>query len=156
VIYVLDTSAFRVLRNFYPAAFPTLWARLEVLVQDGTLISVAEVLNELHTFNDSETLEAWCKKHKSIFAKPTNDELLVVQRIMAVPHFRPVVSQKALLKGTPVADPFVIAAAKVKGGMVVTQEKVKPNAAKIPNICEHFGVPYMDMEAFMKQQGWTF
>ncbi|MFY9611452.1 MAG: DUF4411 family protein [Blastocatellia bacterium] len=65
-------------------------------------------------------------------------------------------SQKALLKGTPVADPFVIAAAAVRGGTVVTQEQPKPNAAKIPNVCDHFGVAWTDLEGFMNQQNWTF
>jgi hypothetical protein len=55
-----------------------------------------------------------------------------------------------------VADPFVIAAAAIRGGTVVTQEHLKPNAAKIPNVCDHFGIPWTDVEGFMVHQSWNF
>ena len=38
----------------------------------------------------------------------------------------------------------------------LTKEKLKPNAVKIPNICEHFMVPYLDLEGFMEKEDWTF
>lgn len=53
-------------------------------------------------------------------------------------------------------DPFVVAAGKVKDATVVTQEGLKPNAAKVPNVCEHFNVPCLNLEEFMAQQGWAF
>jgi hypothetical protein len=55
-----------------------------------------------------------------------------------------------------VADPFVIACAKIHDGTVVTEEQFKPNAAKIPNVCQHFNIPCVDLEGFMKQQAWSF
>ena len=157
MIYVFDTSAFIVLKNFYPSTFPTLWGRLDGMVGSETVISVREVFNELHSYNDADFIQDWAKQHKVMFAKPENDELLVVQRILAIPHFQMLVGNKAILKGTPVADPFVVAAAKIKQpATVVTQETLKPNAAKIPNVCQHFDVPCVDLETFMAQQGWTF
>jgi len=66
------------------------------------------------------------------------------------------IGQKAILKGTPVADPFVLALAKAREGTVVTQERYKPKAAKLPNVCEHFQVPCHNLETFMKVEGWTF
>jgi hypothetical protein len=56
----------------------------------------------------------------------------------------------------PVADPFVIACAKIRGGTVVTEERLKPNAARIPNICQHFGIPCTNLEGFMQLMGWNF
>jgi len=55
-----------------------------------------------------------------------------------------------------VADPFLIACAKVRGGTVVTEEGNKPNAAKIPNICGHFRVPCTNVEGFLTASGWRF
>ena len=55
------------------------------------------------------------------------------------------------------ADPFVIAkAATVEEGTVVSMEKGKPNAVKVPNICEQFGIPCIDLEKFMEQENWRF
>lgn len=34
--------------------------------------------------------------------------------------------------------------------------KLKPNAAIVPNICEHFGVDWLNLEQFMQQEGWKF
>ena len=154
--YVFDTSAFIVLKNFYPATFSTLWKRIDSLVANGTIVSVREVFNELHNYNDADFIQDWAKQHNAVFAKPSNAELLVVQQILAVPHFQVLISNKAILKGTPVADPFVVAAAKIKSATVVTQEGLKPNAAKIPNVCDEFGVPCIDLQTFMTQQGWSF
>ena len=156
--YVFDTSAFITLKHFYPSAFPSLWTGLENLIGSGELISVREVLNELGNYNDVDFIQQWAKDHKKIFTTPAQSELLLVQKVLAVPHFQALISGRALLKGTPVADPFVIAAAMALGedGSVVTQEQMKPNAAKIPNVCDHFKVKCVDLEKFMAAQKWTF
>ena len=156
MIYVFDTSAFIVLKNYYPGTFQGLWANIDSFVADGTIVSVREVFNELQNYNDADFIQDWSKANKAVFAAPSNAELLAVQRVLAIPHFRTLISGKAVLKGTPVADPFVIAAAQILGGSVVTQEALKPNAAKIPNVCLHFGVPCVDLQTFMASQGWTF
>lgn len=58
--------------------------------------------------------------------------------------------------GTPVADPFIIAKAKVYNLVVVTQEVFRENAHKIPNICIEHNVKYMTLEEFMLNEGWVF
>jgi hypothetical protein len=153
---VFDTSSLIVLKNFYRGTFPSLWSGLEQLVAKGSLISTREVFNELHNYNDADYVQEWARNHKTIFATPSNDELQFVARIFQIPHFQAMIGRKELLKGTPVADPFVIAASAIKQGTVVTQEKLKPNAVKLPNICQHFGIPYTDLEGFMAQQRWNF
>jgi hypothetical protein len=154
--YVVDTSSLLVLNNFYQKTFATLWSHLDDMAADGTLVSVREVLNELDNYNDRDFIQQWAKQHRAIFAVPSNEETRIVQRILAVPHFQTLISTQAILKGKPVADPFIIAAAMASGGTVVTEEAFKPNAAKIPNVCTYFNVPCMNLETFMIGQGWTF
>jgi len=157
MIYVLDTSSFIVLKNYYRTTFPSLWNGIEQMVANNSLISTREVYNELQAFNDADFVQDWAKAHRAMFRTPTNTELEFVAKIFQVPHFQALIGSRQLLKGTPVADPFVIAAAAVVlDGCVVTQEKLKPNAAKIPNVCEHFGIAYTDLEGFMTKQGWNF
>ena len=50
----------------------------------------------------------------------------------------------------------MIAKAAVTERTVVTMEKLKPHAATIPNICDHFGVPWVTLEDFMETEGWEF
>lgn len=156
MIYVFDTSSFRVLKNFYPPRFPTLWKNVGSMMEAGTLISVREVAREIETYEGDDLLKRLVRQHKGIFLTPGDAEQEFVQMIFAKPHFHALISRRALLTGKPVADPFVIAAAATREATVVTQEGLKPNAAKIPNVCETFGVPWVNLEGFMAEQGWEF
>ena len=165
MIYVFDTSSIRSLQHFYPSVFKTIWDGLDGLIQKQNLISTREVWNEIERQNISADVLAWAKQHKQIFTTPNATELQFVALILQNKHFQSLIGEQQRLKGTPVADPFVIACAKIKGGTVVTEEgwdhsnstlSPKPNAAKIPNVCAHFNVPCINLEGFMQQQGWIF
>lgn len=156
MIYVFDTSSIRSLQHFYPSVFRTIWDGLDILIQQQYLISTREVWNEVERQNISKEVLDWAKQNKSIFTIPTAAELQFVATILQVSHFQALIGEQQKLKGMPVADPFVIACAKIRSGTVVTEERLKPTAAKIPNVCQHFNVPCIDLEGFMQQQGWTF
>ncbi|RPH51519.1 MAG: DUF4411 family protein [Desulfobacteraceae bacterium] len=156
MIYVFDTSSLRELQHFYPAVFRSIWSGLDALVERNELISTREVWNELERQNVSTEVLAWAKRNKQIFTKPNALELQFVSQIFRVRHFQGLIGEQQRLKGTPIADPFVIACAKVHNGTVVTEERLKENAAKIPNVCVHFNVPCVGLEVFMQQQGWSF
>jgi Domain of unknown function (DUF4411) len=156
MIYVFDTSSLSNLKHFYPAVFTTIWTELDRMIQSGELISTREVWNEMQRGNTAQHTNEWLKTRKQIFTTPTAPELMFVAEILKIPHFQSLIGERQRLMGTPVADPFVIACAKVNVGTVVTEEQLKPNAAKIPNVCRHFGIPCVDLEGFMRQRGWTF
>jgi hypothetical protein len=156
VIYVFDSSPLiDLFKHYYPGRFPSLWESFDGLVFEQRIISVGEVRNELEGHGDR--LSAWVKDHRSSFLTPTVDELTFVTEIFRVPHFQTLVRKKAQLQGKPVADPFVIAKAKtLDGGCVVTQEIKKANAARIPNVCDHYDIPCLNLESFMENEKWSF
>ena len=156
MIYVFDTSSLRSLQHFYPSVFKSIWHGLDTLIQQKKLISTREVWNEIGRQNVSADVLAWAKQNKQIFTTPSAAELQFVAQIFQIKHFQSLIGEQQRLKGTPVADPFIIACAKIKGGTVVTEEQLKPQAAKIPNVCAHFNVPCIDLEKFMQQQAWAF
>ncbi|MDD5180446.1 MAG: DUF4411 family protein [Gallionellaceae bacterium] len=156
MIYVFDTSSLRSLQHFYPSVFKSIWNGLDTFVQQQKLISTREVWNELERQNISADVLAWAKQNKHIFTTPNAAELQFVAQIFQVKHFHSLIGEQQRLKGMPVADPFVIACAKVRGGTVVTEEQMKPAAAKIPNVCSHFNILCIDLEEFMQQQAWIF
>lgn len=165
MIYVFDTSSLRSLQHFYPRVFKSIWNGLDALVEQQTLISTREVFNELERQAVTAEVLQWAKERKHIFATPTNAELQFVAEIFKIEHFQALIGTQQRLKGTPVADPFVIACARIKQGTVVTEEgwrrdapplTLKLNAAKIPNVCDYFKIPCIDLEEFMHQQGWMF
>jgi hypothetical protein len=145
-----------VLGSFYPDRFPSFWEKFNASVLEGKIIAVREVLRELDIIANKTHLREWIERNKRIFLKPDSEEMMFVNEIFAVPHFQYLVTQKQRLKGTPVADPFVIAAAKVKQGCVVTKEAKKQNAARIPNVCEYFAIDCTNLEGFMEREHWSF
>lgn len=154
--YAFDTSAFSPLfRNFYRRRFPTLWEQFDELVDDDRIVSTREVFREIEDC-PIESLRDWAAENRDIFTTPTADEGAFVARIYSVPHFQQNIELQKILKGGKNADPFIIAKAVISESTVVTMESLRPNAVKIPNICDHFGVPYLTLEGFMEEEGWEF
>lgn len=156
MIHFLDTSSLRLLEGYYPSRFPSFWTRFDASTGNGDIASVEEVLKEVNNGAAAQHLFDWIDSNKEFFQAPDGTVLEFVQTIFGVPKFQEVVGMKQLLKGSPVADPFIIAAAQVVRGCVVTQERPKPNSAKIPTICQHFGVHCCDLEAMMTRLKWKF
>jgi hypothetical protein len=58
------------------------------------------------------------------------------------------------------ADAYVIAIAKLRGGIVVTQEtssshKVRPKRTHyIPDVCSGLGIPCINILGMMRREGW--
>jgi hypothetical protein len=156
VSYVFDNSPLSTLfRNYYPQRFPTLWKRFHQLVADGNLVSTREVLREIED-GPIESLTAWAWDNEGLFEVPTKDEGAFVTKIYAVRHFQQNIEQQKILKGGKNADAFVVAKAAVDKKTVVTMETLRPDAARIPNICQHFNVPYLSLEGFMEKEDWQF
>ena len=155
-MYVFDNSPLSVLfRNYYRRRFPTLWDMFDGLIADGRIVSTREVCREAED-SSLENLRDWATAHQPVFHVPTAAEGAFVVQIYAVRHFQQNIEQRKLLKGGRNADPFVIAKAATEGRCVVTMELFKENGAKIPNICDHFGVNCLSLEAFMEREGWEF
>ena len=153
--YVFDSGIFiDLFRYYYTGAFPSLWDKFNSLIEQESILSVDEVFNEIKQREDH--LEKWAKKNRAIFTTPTIPEFEFVKKIFEIDHFQQNIRTKERLKGKPVADAFVIARAKILNGSVVTTEKKIENAAKIPNICEHFSINCLNMEDFMEKENWRF
>ena len=154
--YVFDNSPLSTLfRNYYRSRFSSLWRRFDDLVVNGDIVSTREVYREIED-GPVESLREWAAQNGELFTIPNAEEGAFVARIFAVQHFQQNIERQKMLKGGRIADPFVIAKAAVTKRTVVTMEQWQPNAVKIPNICDHFGVPCMTLEDFMETEGWEF
>jgi len=127
--YVLDTNSLIVIGHYFPDRFPTFRERFNAAVADGRIVSVREVRREFD---------------------------IRATRPHPVQHFQQLVGQKQRLKGSPVADPFVIAGAAAHQATVISEEEKKPDAANIPNVCRHFSIPCRNLEWLMATEGWVF
>ena|SRR5579871_1082688 len=151
--YCIDTSA--ILDGwvrYYPRdVFPTLWEKLEELIGLGRLVAPDEVLRELSK-NDDE-LHEWARLQIGLFCPLEEEIQIATAEILGA--FPKLVNNE---RNRSVADPFVIAVAKVRKLSVVTGEKRKGNLArpKIPDVCEVYGIKCLTFLDLMKTEGWKF
>ena len=151
-MYVFDTNVFISLGLYYPKRFPTIWEWIDSLVNSGDLVSVREVRRELENNCSSEHILEWVDNNRQIFCIPTNEECQIVAEIFSKNQYLGFVKRNNIIKGMPVADPFIIAAAKAKDFCVVTQESNKAKGARIPTACVDFGVDCIDLESFLERE----
>ena len=149
-MYILDTNVFSTMGSYYPTSFPSLWDRLDTLVTTGNLLSVREVWRELQYKGQSDHIFDWIKKHRQIFTRPSNEEMEIVAFIFEDIRFRGLVKESNIYKGRPVADPFLVASGKVRNATVVTEEKFKPDGAKIPTVCKELGVACINLKRLLE------
>ncbi|MGH2561933.1 MAG: DUF4411 family protein [Thermomicrobiales bacterium] len=109
-----------------------------------------EVLKELEYQEDD--LTTWAKEHKQMFAKP---DYYLIAFLTEIARDFPQLSQSKVAANT--ADPFVIALAKVKGYVVVSEEKRESlKNPKIPRLCRHYQVSPVSFLHLITGEGWVF
>ncbi len=151
--YVFDSGPFIDLNNYPPDIFSSFWDHLNQMLKEGEIISSIEVFREIENYND-EFVAEWTKKNKKYFLKPSLEEQELSKEILV--KFPYLIKEDAILTGKPLADPFVIAQAKIHNCTLVHQEKLKPNAHKIPNVCEYYKVSEISLFEFFRKEKWKF
>jgi hypothetical protein len=126
------------------------------MILEQAVISVREVRGELEDRFDKTIINQFKNVHADFFSDPSTVELTFIRDIYSNTHFEQNLTKKKIISGGYFADPFIIAKAKVISGTVVTEEVYKEHAAKIPNICETFLIDCINMEGFLKREGWKF
>jgi hypothetical protein len=156
-IYAVDSSS---LMDWQGRYFPTdvftgLLARVEELVVAERFMAPALVKEEVGAVGTAG-LMAWTESHAGIFV-PTAEVLAEAQAIQN--QFAGLRDPKAEYEE---ADAYVIALAKMRGGIVVTQET--PAAEKrnpkrthfIPDVCRELGISCISLLGLMRREGWRF
>jgi hypothetical protein len=130
--YCIDTSSLveAWLRRYPMENFPALWGRIEGMINGGRLVASEWVKFELEKSDDD--LLMWCKGHKQFFVPSTRS--IQAQASTIVNRFQRLTTGSGSANA---ADPFVVAAAKVYGLVVVTEEKpaeTQQKLRKMPDI----------------------
>lgn len=152
-LYCFDTSALMDAWNRYypPDVLPPLWDKLDLFASSGVAISPDEVLRELSKKDDA--LHGWAKKRPKMFVPLDEDIQRHSSEVLAA--FPRLVDTR---KNRSIADPFVIALARLRNATVITGERASGTTEKprIPNVCAHFDVKYMNMLQLIRAEGWVF
>jgi len=153
-MYIFDTNVFSTFQHYYRSRFPSLWEKLDSLVDGNKIYSVRETLRELERFNPSHEVADWVSTHKRIFLMPSEEEIRIVTSIMNNSEYRALVARKKIRNGDPVADPFLIASAKCRNATLVTQEK--DEGIRIPKVCRDLEVRCINLETFLDLEELVF
>jgi len=152
-LYCLDANVLiQPWNNYYsPSLCPNFLDILSELVDGNVIFCTSEVQREI--LKEDDALSEWIKAHPS-FVHEINEDVQI--------KLREVLSQFPYLvnatKDRSMGDPWVIAHAWSLNATVVTSE-IKSNSVKrvkIPDVCEHFNVRYIDVFKFLEEVGISF
>ncbi len=160
-MYLLDACVFIQAKKFYYSfeTFPVFWKWLDREQDQGHIASIQMICDELLRGNDN--LAEWARERKNSgwFLSNTEPELQelyshIVDWVMNQPF-----NKSAKDDFLNVADPWLIAKAKMIGATVVTEEIYDPNTkwkVKIPNVCLAFDVPFITTFKLLHQRNAVF
>jgi len=156
--FVLDTSVFiQAYRSYYHFDIaPKFWDALIQHASAGVLLSVDRVRDEIDKGKDG--LAQWVNNHCHHWFKSTNgaDVLDAYREVIrwAMMQSQYTSAAKREFAEAENADAWVVAYAKAKGCVVVTQETSAPqskNTVKIPDVCNAFGVKWINTFQMMRK-----
>jgi hypothetical protein len=142
--------------RFYPTdVFAGLVASVDALIASERLFAPALVKDEIGAVGTAGLIE-WTENHAGIFV-PTVEVLAEAQAIQN--QFAGLRDPRAEYEE---ADAYVIALARMRNGIVVTQET--PAAEKrnprrthfIPDVCRELGITCISLLGLMRREGWRF
>lgn len=169
--YCLDTNVLiDAARRYYAFDIaPVFWETLLNWAEAKQICSVERVYGELTEkyLGEKDPLKLWAKEHQNVlFVEPTSETYASLREIAdwVNQHYESHQVETFL----EAADCWVIAYAKAHHLSVVTLEKPlqhtrNPQTGKfqarkiaIPNVCEEFGVPYLDTFDMLRRLGFSF
>ena len=139
------------IRYYPPDVFPSLWEKLDELIEKGELAATEEVLIELGKKDDD--VYKWAKDREFMFV-PLNEEIQFSLKNILI-KYKKLVGET---KNRSSADPWVIALAQINNCSVITAEKPRGNLnkPKIPDVCRALNIPCINLLQFFREQNWIF
>jgi len=126
---------------------PAFWEHLILHASAGRLCSIDRVRDEL--LEQKDRLAQWARTEFREWFERTDREDVVreYREVMEWVNQHPRYTSAAKAVFAEEEDGWLIAFARAEGCIVVTQEKPEPESkkkVKIPDVCDHFGVPWID------------
>ncbi len=139
----------------YPLdVFKPQWEFLEAAMNDGRVIAARMVETELEKWQKTvPRLKTWLRNHKYLFCDVDSDAQLegAKQIVNKYPAYAASVNY--------LGDLEVMALAKARGLAVISMElkatQHSPKKPKIPNVCEEFGIKWVNLAGFLRAEGFA-
>ena len=151
------------MKERYPKKnFPTLWKKVEELIQLRRIIAPEGVKKEIEKGDDE--LKEWIKDKniKKMFIKPDENQIKNVKKILKEYLFL----AKADKPEEPNADPWLIALAIVKkeeeskqlirNTYIIVTEESPGKIHRIPWVCKEIGIECIKFIGLIQRERWIF
>lgn len=159
--YLLDTNFFiQAHRSYYPLdVVESFWIRTKELAENGHIISIDKVKKEIYDKSSHEDeLKLWCVDNleEQFFHSTSSALSQYIEIIQWVDSMRHQYLDSAIEEflQADLADPWLVAYAMKEDLVIVTYEKSAPGAkkrVKIPEVCNHFGIRFVDTIEMMRE-----
>ena len=159
--YVLDANVFiESAKNHYAFDIaPRFWEALILHSNGGRIQSIDRVKAEIDRMKDQ--LADWAEKQFPHAFASTDDGAVIAAfgNLMNWVQAQAQYKDEAKAEFATVADGWLIAYAMTSGRIVVTHEQLNPHIRRkvpIPNICQEFGVPFINSFEMLRHLGVRF
>lgn len=167
-LFLLDTSFFtQSHRERYPLdVAKTFWNKVKMMADNHKIISIDKVKKEIYSGKEDE-IKQWCIKNlpeKFFLDTETQDIISHYRKVINWANsMRSQYTDKAIEEFSEYenADAWLISLALTdkEKFTIVTYEKSAPhgkNKIKIPDVCNYFGIKWVDVVEMFRQLGETF
>lgn len=156
-MYSLDTSFFMDWQaRYYPLdVFRSLELKIEELIAAGECAAVQLVKEEIDAVAPA-SVRTWATNHGDLFVPMTPDLQVAGAGIEA--SYPDLMDPKGLHES---ADAYIIALARLRNGIAVSQEtsaaekRKAPKDHYIPDVCRELGVPCINLLGLMRRERWV-
>ena len=159
--FLLDASVFiQAARTYYAFDLaPSFWDVLRAYAESGSILSIDRVRDELTRGKDQ--LALWAEQRGNVLFVSTDAEDIVesYREVITWVYRQAQFYDAAKYKFANGADGWLVAYARVRGCVVVTQEAPAKEAKKkvpLPNVCEGFGVTFLNTFDMLRSLGVQF
>ena len=128
---------------------PAFWYALEQNAEEGKLISIDRIHQEINRFDDGDGLKIWANNEFIKWFESTDDEAVfnAYSDIMQWAINQNQFTDAAKSEFASVADSWLIACAKAGNYTIVTHEVYSGDIKRkipIPNVCRAFNISYIN------------
>lgn len=157
-IFVIDTSVFvQAYKNYYAFDIvPSFWQVIKHHAESGQVISIDRIKREINNYAEDDELKIWTNNEFTKWFHSTDDESVFAEyrQIINWSINNHQFTDAAKAEFASVADSWLIAFAKAFDYVLVTQEVSEPKIKRkipIPNVCQEFGVRYINTYGMLRR-----
>ena len=150
--YIVDTDVIIAFYDSIPMdVYKTQWKMIGKYLDEKRIVVCEAVFNEI---KKAEELKEWLNNYRKDLVPCYTQDVLVEAKVIINKYPKLIDVNNT----SDQSDPYIIALAKMKGLIVLSNESYSEGGkkTKIPYICKDLGITCINTRAFYKNEAWQF